>query len=106
MFRKNKTESKITIVGKEVQSLIDIELSKVDLEINTESPLNQLGMKNGFEIISEFNSQREFGLAFEHVLYMIYETELEIDKTISALIIEIGEQINVSTEHIQKQLKK
>ena len=102
-FFRRKTESKIEILGKEVQSLIDAEFQKVNYKPNNGSPLNQLGMRNGFEIISEFNSEGAYEIAFEHILYMIQETNIMLGKSASELIIELSERMNIPVEHIQNQ---
>jgi len=99
-------KDKIESIGKNVQSLIDSEFQKVNNEPEEDSPLNQAGMRDGFEIINEYNSEGEFGLAFEHILYMIHETGIEIDEALSELITELGEKMNISIDHIQKQLRK
>lgn len=46
---KNNIAKKIATVGKEAQSLIDLEFQKTNYEPQSNSPLNQEGMKNGFE---------------------------------------------------------
>ncbi len=105
-FFKNKTADKIDTIGKKVQSQIDSEFQKVNNEPEEDNPLNQAGMRNGFEIINEYNSVGEFGLAFEHILYMINETEIQMDDNSSELIKELGEKMNISIDHIQNQLRK
>lgn len=97
---------KIERIGKNVQSLIDFEFQKVNDEPEEDSPLNQAGMRDGFEIIKEYNSEGEYALAFEHILYMVHETGIMIDKASSGLIIELGKKMNISIDHIQKQLRK
>lgn len=103
---KNKNINKIEFIGKEIQSLINSEFEKVNNEPDKDSPLNQLGLRNGLEIINEYIIVREFGLAFEHVLYMVYETGIKIDKSSSEIIIELSKKMNIPIDHIQEQLKK
>lgn len=103
---KNNIAKKIATVGKEAQSLIDLEFQKINYEPESNSPLDQEGMKNGFEIISEYNSVGEFGLAFEHILYMIHETEIVMSKPSSELMVELSKKMNISIDHIQNKLKK
>ena len=105
-FLKNQTADEMEHIGIKVQSLINSEFQKVKNKPEEDSPLNQAGMRNGLEIIKEYNSEREFGLAFEHILYMIHETGIEIDKASSELITGLGEKLNISIDHIQKQLRK
>jgi hypothetical protein len=63
-------------------------------------------MRNGFEIINEFNSEGAYEIAFGHILYMIEETNIMLSKTSSELIelIELSEGMNISVEEIQNQL--
>lgn len=103
-FFKNSTKNKIETIGKEVQALINIELQNSQ-NLDSQNPLNQVGMANGFEIINEYNSVREYGLAFEHVLYMIDETGIKVDKTSSELIKEMSKEMSISINHILSQLK-
>ncbi len=105
-FLKNETKDKIESIGKNVQSLIDSEFQKVNNKPKEDSPLNQAGMQDGFKIINEYNSEGEFGLAFEHILYMIYETGIEIDEASLELITELGKKMNISIDYIQKQLEE
>ncbi len=48
---------------------------------NTPAPgstLDQEGLRNGKEIVSDYFTHGEVGLALEHLVYMIIETGIEI----------------------------
>lgn len=102
----NNIAKKIETVGKEAQSLIDLGFQKINYLPQSNNPLNQEGIKNGFEIINEYNSVGEFGLAFEHILYMVYETEIEMSKSSLKVIMELSKQMNISIDHIQNKFNK
>lgn len=103
---KNKKSDKILIIGKEVQSKVDIELKNLSENPIEGSPLLQLGIKDGFEIINEFNSVGEYGLAFEHILYMIDASDVQLSKKTKDYIYFLSEKMNISIESIQRQMNK
>ena len=105
-FLKNRTASKIESVGKEIQSLIDVEIKNSNFEIENNSPFNQAGMLDGLHVVNEYNSVGEYGLAFEHVLYMIHETGLKLNKQSSDIINDLAREMNISIDHIENQLIK
>lgn len=49
----------IEIVSKEIQSLVDFEFQKVNYKPDSESALDQAGLKNGIYIINEYNAVGE-----------------------------------------------
>ena len=80
---QNRIVNKIETIGNEVQALINAEFKKVNDKPKVDSPLNQAGMKDGLDIINEYNSVGEYGIAFDHVLYMIHETDISISESSS-----------------------
>lgn len=76
-------------MANEAQALIDKEIVKCGGQPEEESSLNQLGLRDGKEIVLNYIKYGEAGLALEHVLYMVSETGIilseESQKRLSAL---------------------
>ena len=102
---KNKFQEKIIIVAAEVQGKVNMEFQKLADKLDEDSPLNQVGLRDGFEIVKAYSDEGEYGVAFEHLLYMIDETGVLISKASSKLILEMSEQFDIPVNDIEGQLK-
>ena len=53
---------------------------KLIFELHTQKPDNQIfeqqGMLHGLSIIKDFIAEDEIGIAIEHLLYMVYESDI------------------------------
>lgn len=62
-------------------------------EIDEDHPLSQEGLKNGSDIVLDYISDGELGLAYEHMLYMIEEPSLNISEDCKKSILSINKLI-------------
>ncbi len=83
----------------EVQRLIDIEFANCNNNPPTGSVLDQIGLKDGKEIVLDYLNHREIGLALEHLMYMIKETDLpisaEIAQKLKSTALEMNMEISI-----------
>lgn len=71
----------------EVSSLMAQRFAQVGGAPEPGSDLDQCGLKNGAEIVRDYMASNEWGLALEHLCYMVEETALPISaKTHSAIV--------------------
>ncbi len=72
MFGLGKDQEQIIRLAETAQRLItELHINEPDNET-----FEQTGIINGFTIIKEFIDTDEVGLALEHLLYMIYESDI------------------------------
>jgi len=102
---KSQIRKKIETVATEIQSLVNEEFQRDLNQHIKNSALQQAGLKNGKEIIDEYSVNFEYGLAFEHLLYMIDETGITVSQSSSTLLFELSEEMNLSIDEIKSQLK-
>ena len=95
----------INEVAQEVQFLVDAEFRKVNDIPPPGSNLEQLGLRDGIVTIKEYTQAHEFGIAFEHLLYMIEETGISLSPRSSEAIRKISADLNLSIAHVEHQLK-
>ena len=103
-------DKKITTATEIAQQLI--------LELHTSDPTNvtfeQVGLLDGLEQVLDFLKHGERGLALEHLLYMIHESDIPYPRDIMLEIHEIARlfknmrnyyskenQVNLTEEHIR-----
>ncbi len=76
MFGVNKDEAYLIELATLAQKII--------LELHCKEPENdtfeQEGIIDGLSVIKEFVSQNEIGIAIEHLLYMVYESDISYPK--------------------------
>ena len=65
----------------EAQSLIDREFAKWEHGPPEDSGFEQEGLLNGKEIVEEYLAHSEPGLALEHLIYMVAETDIALSET-------------------------
>ena len=71
-------ENQIKEIAGDIQELIDQEFNRVNNRPNPGSALDQAGLKDGKEIVEDYLSHGEAGIALEHIAYMIAETGINI----------------------------
>jgi len=62
----------------EVDALVQDAFARSIGEPPPDSPLRSLGLKDGREIVTDYLDHNELGIAFEHLLYMVTEMDLQI----------------------------
>lgn len=98
--KKTSIEKSIEIIAQEAQLLVIMEFKKVDYKIDNKSSLNQVGLKNGLEIIKDYISEHEYGLAVDHIIYMVQETEIKLSEKNLKLLKNICQNINLEIPKI------
>lgn len=78
----------------EVQSLMAAQFAQAGTP-EPGSALAQAGLQDGAEIVGEFLSQNELGLALEHLCYMIEEAELPISMQTYTALETAGEKMRL-----------
>ena len=91
----NKIEGEIIAIAKYVQQLVNEEFARVDYQPEPESALDQHGLRNGLETIEDYLRYGENGIAFEHLLYMIQETEIVVDQEVKTRLINLTNRLNL-----------
>lgn len=73
------------------------------LELNTREPKNetfqQTGMLDGGLVIDEYLNAGEWGLATQHLLYMVYESEIEFDSSHLKELEQIARQFGIENPY-------
>ncbi len=64
----------------EAQQLLDAEFAAVSHSPISGSALDQCGLRDGESIVREYIEHNEFGLAIEHLSYMVGETGIVLSK--------------------------
>lgn len=78
MADQKQIENSLIAAASEVQILIDQEFAKIDNKPKPGSNLDQIGLRDGKEIILEYIAVGEYAIALEHLDYMIKETNIPI----------------------------
>jgi hypothetical protein len=71
----------------EVQRLVDARFAAAAGSIPPGSPLDQAGLQDGAHIVRDYLHHGEWGIAFEHLMYMI--TELDLESALSPRTLEV-----------------
>ena len=64
----------------EAQRLVDTEFTKCNNQPSPGSALDQAGLRDGKEIVMDYLSHGEPGVALEHLVYMVKETGIAISE--------------------------
>lgn len=64
----------------EAQRLLNAEFAKCNNQPSPGSALDQAGLQNGKEIVMDYLSHGESGVALEHLVYMVQETGIAISE--------------------------
>jgi hypothetical protein len=76
-------------VARRTQEMVDAEFARVGTP-EPGSALDQLGLRDGIEIVRDYLHHGEAGLAFDHVLYMVIELELVLPSDARELLLRAG----------------
>ena len=91
---RDEVEKEVRDLAKQVQERLDSIFAKVP-EPRDSSPLNQAGLRNGFQIVEEYLNHNEIGLAFDHLTYMIIEPEVPVTLDEIVKLKSVAEHLNV-----------
>ena len=94
MFKRTSLDRRIRAVAAEAQTKLDRLFGETNV-IDEDSALNQLGLRDGLEIVGEYLKHGEYGLAFDHTLYMISEAELCLSSRALSDLARAGEALGV-----------
>ena len=72
-----------------VQRKLDERFQSPD-SLKLTAALDQAGLRNGLQIVDDFLRHNEFGCAFEHVVYMLVEPEIELTQAQFEEVVAIG----------------
>ena len=75
----------IRAVATEVQAKLDALYAQPGVPAPG-SPLDQAGLRDGFAIVDDFVRHGEWGIAFEHLQYMIREPDIAISPESTAAL--------------------
>lgn len=81
MNRGQQIDNSIILAAKEVKRLLDLEFAKHGNAVPPEFGLDHAGIEYGMELITEYIEHNERGIALEHLVYMITETDLDLPET-------------------------
>ena len=87
-------ESQILEAAEEVQTQLD-ELYRRTPEPPPDSPLDQAGLRDGATIVRDYLEHGEAGLAFEHLIYMIREPDLQLSEASRHKVRKAGETLGL-----------
>jgi hypothetical protein len=77
-----------------IQQLVNAEFVKVGGNPDPYSSLDQLNLLGGDKIVREYLIHGEVGVAFDHLNYMIDETDVKLDSNLVAKLAEIAKLIS------------
>jgi len=87
----------IETVAKEAQGKLDGMFKTVGTP-EPGSALDQYGLRDGEEIILDYLRHNEWGVAFEHLIYMITETDIELTVSAYEQLVQAGEMMGLPPE--------
>ena len=80
-------------IAEYAQGLVNLEYERVNWTPEPESALAQEGLRNGLDIVKDYLAHNELGVAFEHLLYMIEETGVALDKKYQTRLAELAKTL-------------
>ena len=85
----------------EVTALMEQKFSQVGGVPEPGSDLDQYGLRDGGEIVRDYMANNEWGLALEHLCYMVNETNLPISAKTYVSIQAAGQAMRMDTRALQ-----
>ena len=79
----------------EVGMLMQQKFAQVGGKPQPGSDLDQSGLSNGLEVVKDYMSHNELGLALEHLCYMIEETSLPLSEKAYTSIVAAGRLMQI-----------
>lgn len=104
MKKYKRIENHLIEAVKEVQILINQKFSEVNEQQNRNLS-DHTGLKNGDEIVGDYVNHGEYGIALDHIDYMIETTDLQISEQIREHIIQASSCLKM-TQISDKYIKK
>ncbi len=92
----NKDKDAISKLSGEVQNLIDILHSNESNNITFE----QTGFIDGSTIVKEYVDEGEYELAVEHLLYMVYESDISYTDQILKQLNQLASTFNIKNNYL------
>lgn len=80
-------DEQLLVVASEAQSRIDDALGRMTPSEIEGTGFDQDGLRDGFKIVEDYIRVGEFGVAFDHLLYMVVETDISLTSS-SVLFVE------------------
>jgi hypothetical protein len=71
-------EHRLLAVAAEAQARIDEAIARMTTSEIPGTRFDQAGLRDGLEIVEDYLREGEFGVAFDHLLYMVVETEIAL----------------------------
>ncbi len=97
----NRLNRELLIIAENIQGLINLEYERVNWEPEPESALDQAGLRNGFDVVKDYVEHGEAGIAFDHLLYMIKETRVQLSEDSWTCLLNIASKLGVSLTSLQ-----
>jgi len=101
----NNFKSKILDLTNDIQKLVDAEFAKVNYKPIPGSNLDQLNLLEGSKVIEEYIKYNEFGLAVDHLGYMIGEINIELSTSEYNKWMELINRFNINIGVYQFKVK-
>ena len=83
----------ITEVAQEVQQALDARYAAGEPAAG--SALDQAGLRDGADVVADYLSHGEAGVAFEHLIYMIIEPDLDLSASAYRTLTRAGELLGM-----------
>ena len=77
-------DEQLLAVASEAQNRIDDALGRMTPSEIEGSDFDQAGLRDGLKIVGDYLRVGEFGVAFDHVLYMVIETHISLTSDLPA----------------------
>lgn len=90
-----KTSQPILLLARKIQNLLNQLYDKEPENITFE----QEGILNGLTIVQEYLDEGEYGIAVDHLFYMVYESEISYPKEIIEELTDLAEKYKIKNPY-------
>ena len=97
-FRQTDSAVKYILGAADNAQKLIVELHRRDRDNET---FEQVGFLNGREIVKDYIDHNEWGLAWEHLLYMIHESDISFPVDILVELHELARQNGIPIEYAE-----
>lgn len=101
MSRVDRREQ-ILAVASEAQQRIDDALARMTRSEIEGTRFDQAGLRDGFKIVEDYLRVGELGVAFDHLLYMVIETDLTLAASSVLVIEQTAAELGLPAPRVQK----
>ena len=84
----------LLLITPEIQKLVDNKFAELEGSPSPDSALSQVNLLGGDLSVFGFIEHTEFGLAFDHLQYMVTETGIDLSPRLQAALVEILKALN------------